>query len=122
MYEVIGCLWSNIFEKFSTFQINGCTDITLSREAFNVEEITNISAAQFVVDGQVTETSTGVTLRKRPLRKNFTARSLKMSFDGTSNKYKPGLPFLYVVREIKNSWLQLQRLSFKHTLSHSTEN
>ncbi|XP_028406949.1 murinoglobulin-1-like isoform X3 [Dendronephthya gigantea] len=81
-----------------TKEIDGCTDITLSREALNMGEIISIYGSQFVVDSRVTETLTGVTLKKRAVTRNFKRRSLQMSFAGTSNKFKPGLPFSYVLK------------------------
>ncbi|XP_028407192.1 alpha-2-macroglobulin-like protein 1 isoform X2 [Dendronephthya gigantea] len=78
-----------------TKEIDGCTDITVSRETLNIGEITYIHGADFVVDGQVTETLTGVTLKKKAVTYNFRKRSIQLSFHGTSRKFKPGLPFSY---------------------------
>ncbi|XP_028407143.1 alpha-2-macroglobulin-like protein 1 isoform X2 [Dendronephthya gigantea] len=95
--------WQWKFPSFTrceniTKEIDGCTDITMSREALNMDKIINIDGSQFVVDSQVTETVTGVTLKKKAVTKDFTRRSVKLSFDGNSNNFKPGLPFSYVLK------------------------
>lgn len=87
--------------QFLYFQISGCTDVTLSLKALNLEDITDLWATRFVVDSQVTETSTGVTFKRKARKYNFLANSVKMSFAGTLTRFKPGLPFSYVVRQIK---------------------
>ena len=75
-------------------------------------EISNTYGTRFIVKSQVTETLTGVTLKKTAERRKFDTRSVKMSFDGTSNKFKPGLPFSYVVRKNSDFMIQLQQLNF----------
>ncbi|CAB3988758.1 C3 and PZP-like alpha-2-macroglobulin domain-containing 8 isoform X2, partial [Paramuricea clavata] len=81
-----------------TREINGCTDIRLLREELNVGEVTNVYRTQFLIDAQVTETLTGVTLKSKALKYNMKRRSVQLSFSGTSGKFKPGLPFKYVLK------------------------
>ena len=49
------------------------------------------------MDAQVTETLTGITMKKHSEKHSIMRRSVQLSFSGTSDKFKPGLPFKYVV-------------------------
>ena len=83
-------------------QIDGCTNIVLAREELNVAQISRLWRTRFYVNAQVTETLTGVTMKSKAENRNFKQRSVLMSFSGTSDKFKPGLPFKYVVGNVKD--------------------
>ena len=57
----------------------------------------NLGGTEFSVDAQVNETLTGITMKKHAVKRDIKKRSVQLSFSGTSTRFKPGLPFKYVV-------------------------
>lgn len=53
--------------------------------------------AEFTIKAKVNENLTGVTLGGHAKTTQFYKRSVLLSFVGSSEKFKPGLPYKYVV-------------------------
>ena len=59
--------------------------------------MTNTWNAEFIIEAKVKESLTGVTLKDHAKITRLHKRSVSLSFAGSSDKFKPFLPYKYVV-------------------------
>ena len=79
------------------FQISGCSPFNIDSKDVDLNARSYYYSTFFVIDAQVNENATGITLNATQTSTGFSSTAISLSFDGTLDVFKPGLPFKAVV-------------------------
>lgn len=81
-------------------QIYGCAPFEIDFNSFKIYKYPGYGTIRFTMEASVKERATGITLNATKVEKTVEKTDVKLSFSGTSDIFKPGLPFNAVVRII----------------------
>ena len=90
----------------SFLQIYGCATFDFHLASFGIYNYTGYRTMKFTIEASVKERATGISLNATKVTKPVDKTDVKLSFSGTPDIFKPGLPFEAAVGDFfHNSFL-----------------
>ena len=88
------------FENYNIiffFQVSGCAPFEIDLRFFKIYKYSGYRIIKFTMEASVKERATGISLNATKVTKSVESTDVKLSFSGTPEIFKPGLPFEAVV-------------------------
>ncbi|XP_065060175.1 alpha-1-macroglobulin-like isoform X3 [Rhopilema esculentum] len=94
-------------------KVFGCEQIEVNLNEFKVYQYSGYSSITFSFAASVTETATGIQYNATKVKSKVENTNVKLSFDGTPEIFKPGLPFQAMLQATRPDGSPIDNLKVK---------